>query len=285
VIDVPGSNEFREYENGIADILAAVAGAHATVRRNIELPAGADGRRRRQIDVLVEGRLFALTEARMIVDCKRWKKPIDVADVDAFLGMVADVRADAGMLVSASGASAGAVDRAAAVGGIRIKTVSLAELRSWRPRGTVFKTIELGPGELAQAAKALREIGLRVAPLPGEEGSAVQVEVFRHHGVENPSGELQQTQHRETEQTLDRLRIAYRTVNQGIVISGGTPGHRWLPVTVNGVGAGVMVLAATEADIELELDRLAPRLGCARRQLDVTRPGDWPIEGAFPFAG
>lgn len=274
------SNDFREYENGIADILSSVVGERAAVRRNVQLPANTGGRSR-QIDVLVEGSLFGLTEARMIVDCKRWKKRIDVADVDAFLGMVEDVKADAGMLVSSSGASTGAIDRARAVRGVRLKAVSLTELRSWRPQGTVFETIELDSDALTMAAKALRELGLRVLPGSEQDASSFTIEVFRHHGVSNPSGELQQTQHQAAQQVLDRLGVRYRWVGHGVVIGGGTPGHRWLPVTSNGAETGWKVLAATEADIERELNQLAPDGGPAREHLDVVRPSGWPFGNAF----
>jgi hypothetical protein len=237
--------------------------------------------RKRQIDILVEGSLFGLTEARMIVDCKRWGKRIDVADVDAFIGMVEDVKADAGMLVSASGASEGAVDRARVVRGVRIKAVSLAELNSWKPQGTVFKTIELSRRDLEAATKALRETGLRVVPTLDEDASTVRVEVFRHHGVKNPSGDIQQAQHQAIEDTLGRLRISYQSLGQGIVLNGGTPSYRWLSVTLNGVDIRLKILAASDTDIELGLSQLATDLDIPRQGLDVVRPDGWPFEHAF----
>lgn len=277
---VAATNEFREYENGIADILSAIVGERAAVQRNVRISVSS-GIRKRQIDILVEGSLFGLTEASMIVDCKRWRKHIDVADVDAFIGMVEDVKADAGMLVSASGASEGAVDRARMVRGIRIKAVSLVELNSWKPQGTVFKTVELSRRDLESATKALREIGLRVAVTLDEDASAVQVEVFRHHGMKNPSGDVQQAQHQAIEDTLRRLRISFQSLGQGIVINGGTPSHRWLPVTLGGADLHLRVMAATDADIEVELDRLSSNLGFPRQSLDVVRPNGWPFDHAF----
>ena len=106
------TGSFREYENGVADVLASVVGEVGTVQRNVKLPSRSGGRRR-QIDVLVEGNIFGLTNASLIVDCKRWKQAIDIADVERFIGLVEDVGADMGMLVSAAGASDGAMNRAA----------------------------------------------------------------------------------------------------------------------------------------------------------------------------
>jgi hypothetical protein len=67
---IVASSEFREYENGVADVQASVVGANGVVRRNVMLSSRADNRRR-QIDVLVEGSIFGLTDARLVVDCKR----------------------------------------------------------------------------------------------------------------------------------------------------------------------------------------------------------------------
>jgi hypothetical protein len=46
------TSEFREYENGVADVLASVVGAAGTVQRNVRLPSSS-GVRPRQVDVLV----------------------------------------------------------------------------------------------------------------------------------------------------------------------------------------------------------------------------------------
>ena len=64
-------SEYRDYENGVADVLAYLAGESATVRRNVRLPSRSAGRPR-QIDVLVTGRIFGMADATLVVDCKRW---------------------------------------------------------------------------------------------------------------------------------------------------------------------------------------------------------------------
>ena len=156
------SSEFREYENGVADVLASMVGERGVVRRNEMLPTR-DGKRRRQIDVLVAGTILGLTDARLIVDCKRWKTRIDAGDVDMFIGLVEDVGAVLGILVSAVGATSGAAERAEGARGVRIKPLSIVELNRWRPGGTVFESFEIDPSDLELAAKHLREAGLRVA--------------------------------------------------------------------------------------------------------------------------
>jgi hypothetical protein len=61
---------YRDYENGVADVLAFLVGDAASVERNVRLP-GRRSSRSRQIDIVVKGSFFGLTDGLMIVDCKR----------------------------------------------------------------------------------------------------------------------------------------------------------------------------------------------------------------------
>jgi hypothetical protein len=81
-----------------------------------------------------------------------------------------------------AGASEGAVKRARAVRGLRIKPLSLAELASWRPVGTVVQRIGIPGADAERAAKPLREAGLRVI-VKEREAQQVRIEVFRHYGT------------------------------------------------------------------------------------------------------
>lgn len=273
-------SEFREYENGVADVLAAVVGEAGVVRRNVRLASGSGGRRR-QIDVVVEGNIFGVTDGRLIADCKRWKKVIDKADVEAFIGLVEDVGADMGILVSAAGASDGAAGRARTARGVRIKPLSVAELNAWRSAGTVFKIVEINPADLERAAKALREAGLRVM-VKESDSSLVRIEVFRHHGTANPSGEIQRAQHELTEATLAKHTIPYTSPGHGLIFSGGTPNHRWIDVRVAG-NPFLKVLAADEVELGVEMERLAVQFGVPKELLAAERPEGWPFDRAFPF--
>ena len=153
-------SEYRDYENGVADVLAFLAGDSAAVERNVRLPGRRSGRGR-QIDVLVRGRIFGMTDATLIVDCKRRRSPVDVKAVEAFIGMVEDVGADVGMLMTTAGSTRTARERARAERGLHIKLMTLEELMAWRPPGTVTTTYRLPIDRRADAAKALRNVGFR----------------------------------------------------------------------------------------------------------------------------
>lgn len=82
----------------------------------------------RQIDVLIED---PVTGARVIVDCKDWKKKVNVANAGAFASLLEDVEATAGVLLCNRGFSVAARNLA------RAKGFSLARLhdassRKWR---------------------------------------------------------------------------------------------------------------------------------------------------------
>ena len=54
--------------------------------------------RSRQIDILVETQ-----SSKTMIECKHYSTPIDLKAVEAFLGMLSDVKADYGVLISSSG--------------------------------------------------------------------------------------------------------------------------------------------------------------------------------------
>ena len=65
----------------------------------------------RQIDVLIEPQLLD-SPFRIIVDAKFRKHPIDVNDVESFISMMHDVKADRGFLISTAGYTDTAIQRA-----------------------------------------------------------------------------------------------------------------------------------------------------------------------------
>lgn len=275
------TSEFREYENGVADVLASIVGEAGTVQRNVRLPSRSRVRRR-QIDVFATGTIFGLPDVRLVVDCKRWNRPIDVPHVEAFVGLVNDVRATMGLLVSATGVTRGAVTRAEDERGIWVKPLTVAELAAWRPAGTLFHVIEVPSADLERTTKSLREAGLRVRP---KEASAeqVQVEAFRHYGTTSPSADLQRGQAKLADTTLTKLQIPHRMVSHGFTISGGTPRHRWIAVRLPGNLGVLNVSAASEAELEDHVARLARDLGVPRDILTVERPDGWPLAATFPI--
>lgn len=276
-----------EYENGVADVLAYLAGDNAVVERNVRMP-GKMSRKQRQIDVKVTGTLFGSGNATMVVDCKRYTKPLDVNHVGTFVGLVEDVGADVGLLVSTVGISPAAQQYADNVRGIRLDLLPIEDLARWSPPGTVNFDYAVPEEAYPEAVRAVRRVGFGVRPIEVEEWRGdvgVGFSAFRHFGVRSPSGE-QQTEAR------DRLEAALRRVGVvepvslggGIVAMGGTPGHRPLQVTMGGVPTGLKVIVSSEQEIRAQLDSLSDHFTFLRprEQLDVIRPEIWPIPVMFP---
>lgn len=214
-------SEYRDYENGVADVLAFLADGSATVDRNVRLPSRSGGRQR-QIDVRVRGRIFGMANATLVVDCKRRRLPIDVKDVEAFIGLVEDVGADVGMMVTTEGSTEGARDRARAVRGVHLEVMSLEELVAWSPVGTVTTTYRLPADRQTDAEKVLPNAGFRVAPDAGFLAGAGEVvlRVIRHYGTKTPSGEMQQDHMTTAEAALGKIGVEPIHVAHGIVAGG-----------------------------------------------------------------
>ncbi|GIJ29503.1 hypothetical protein Vqi01_46650 [Micromonospora qiuiae] len=276
-----------EYENGVADVLAYLAGDAAVVERNIRMPGKRSGKQR-QIDVRVTGALFASGNATMVVDCKRYTKPLDVNHVGTFVGLVEDVGADMGLLVSTVGISPAAKQYADNVRGIRLDILPIEHLAAWSPRGTVSFDYAVPEELFPESVRAVRRAGFRVRPIKVDEWRGdvgIGLSAFRHFGVLSPSGEQQQQARKQLEAVLRRVGVSEPVeLGSGVVAGGGTPGHRWLEVSLAGVPIGLKVLVSSEGEIATELDCVATSFleGVPREQLDVIRPAIWPIPTMFP---
>ena len=273
-----------EYENGIADVLAFSAGSSAVVHRNVKLPGHSSGSMR-QVDIQVTGRIFGVSDATLIVDCKRWGKPVDVADAGAFLDLVEDVRADFGLLVTTAGASAAARQRLRSARGTRHLLMTLQELAAWRPAGTLSTNYRIPKERKTDAEKSLRRAGFRV--MVGQDPRITDNEVclttFRHYGIASPPPEVAQEADFAAASALGAIGITDAVIlGHGIVTGGGTPAHRWVDVAVHGIPIGQKILVASESDV-------AEQLSCLRetqRQyrilpaeaFDVIRPDGWPVQ-------
>jgi hypothetical protein len=274
------SAEYRDYENGVADIIAFL-GAGATVRRNVRLP-GRLSETPRQVDVCINGELLGKADATLIVDCKRWSEPLDVADVGSFIDLARDVGADFGLLVSLRGASASAKRRALTEEIIAIRALSLAELAAWRPPGTVVDTIRIPVLASANARRILRHAGYRVAPgggFPCPDDEQL-IEVLRHYGVLQPEADVQSLQMADIETKLATGAISSTHVAHAIVIGGGTPANRWLQVRIAGEPLD-KVLASNASEVNEQLKRVARLYGFERTGLTVDIPDDWPVVDIF----
>jgi len=122
----------KEYEDGVAELLEEKFAGHAAVERDVRLPSRS-GVRQRQVDILVRIHLPGLPDKLMVVDCKRYGTKVDVDDVEAFIGMVEDIGAPLGMLVTTEGYTDGAVRRAQAARGIDVQVIRVDELPQWEP--------------------------------------------------------------------------------------------------------------------------------------------------------
>lgn len=102
------------------------------ISRNVKLP-GRITHRKRQIDVLIETNVLD-SPVRVIVDAKYRSHPIDVNDVEAFIGLMSDVEAHRGILISTNGYTATAIARAHNQPNqdIELDIFSLAELKSFQ---------------------------------------------------------------------------------------------------------------------------------------------------------
>lgn len=215
-----------------------------------------------------------MADATMIVDCKRRKRPTDVKAIESFIGMIDDVGAEIGMLVTSSTTTAAAEARARAERGVRLKVLPLEELMRWSPPGTMTATYGLPAERMADAEQVLRDAGFRVRPDGSFEPCHGEklISVFRHYGRRDPPAQVQRQHMEHAEKALSRVGITPRQVGHGITMSGGTPGHGWVEAAASGVPTGAKILAATEEEAEEQLDHIADsfaRLGIRRAALSV----------------
>ena len=118
---------WKQFEELAASIQAELAPA-AKVTANAKL-RGKSGRSR-QIDVLIE-QDAGQYKLRIVLDCKDYKNPVDLNDVESFLGLIEDVGAHKGAMVAANGFTGTAKIRAAAAGLDLFRVVDTAN-HKWR---------------------------------------------------------------------------------------------------------------------------------------------------------
>jgi hypothetical protein len=107
------------YERMVARLIADQLTTDLCVTPNARIVGRISGRSR-QIDVLIDSRHDTDNTRRVIVDAKKRKRKIDVREVEAFLGVMEDVAATHGYLISPSGHTKAAEKRAQMAVSIRI---------------------------------------------------------------------------------------------------------------------------------------------------------------------
>jgi hypothetical protein len=123
--------DWRQYESEVGEILKERVGGDAEVLTNTRI-RGLDSGSQRQIDVLIKGCFAVLVDATLIADCKFFATKVDVTDVEQFMGLVHDVRADLGLLVTTEGYTRAAQEVARKARGIHVEVLSIEELLEWR---------------------------------------------------------------------------------------------------------------------------------------------------------
>jgi hypothetical protein len=128
-----GSPPWKRYEQQIFALLKTKA-RDAAVEADARLPGLYSGVER-QIDVLVTGRFPGLVAPQnMVVECKAFNRKINVKDVETAFGLVQDVGAPLGLLITTAGFSEAAKRRALHFRGLSLDVVELDDLAAWRPR-------------------------------------------------------------------------------------------------------------------------------------------------------
>src|SRR5882672_10529779 len=118
--------EWEVYERMVARLIADQSGADLCVTPNARVMGKISGTAR-QIDVLIDARHDTDNTRRLIVDAKHRRRKVDVKDVEGFLGLVNDVGATHGYLVTSSGFTKAAEKRAQMTVSIRIMPVDRLE--------------------------------------------------------------------------------------------------------------------------------------------------------------
>ena len=128
--------DWRLYERFVAALMSEQhASDDITVIPNAKI-IGAISGVQRQIDVLIDAKWDDEISRRIIVDAKRYKKKVDVKDVETFEGMMRDCRAQHGVLVCPNGFSKAAKKRAQDAITIKLlplEDVETFDLNAWDP--------------------------------------------------------------------------------------------------------------------------------------------------------
>lgn len=121
---------WREYEQAIFEEFKTRY-PESEVTRDVHLPGALSGIDR-QIDVLIDASV-AGEKVRTVIDAKMYNKPIDVKDVEEFLGLMKDVGAHRGLMVTTVGYSPAALTRGHRdIADIELDVMSLAEFKDFQ---------------------------------------------------------------------------------------------------------------------------------------------------------
>jgi hypothetical protein len=123
MIDATEPQEWRNYEDYVFKTLREKYPDHK-FERNIRI-TGKTGAKR-QVDIAIWGKV-AGHDILAVVDCKYYSKKIDVKDVEMFIGMLDDLKADIGIMVTDNGYTETAKIRAE-ISRVRLDIVKYEEI-------------------------------------------------------------------------------------------------------------------------------------------------------------
>jgi hypothetical protein len=261
---------WKLYELGIADVLRYKYAGLAQVETNVRLAGRYTRRRRRQVDVVVR-RGGDDSDILVVVDCKLWRRKVDVRAVEGFLGFVRDIGAEVGILATEAGCTEDATHRIEEMPAMMIRVMTRAELLRWSPRGTVTATLEIDVDKRKEAEEALWSVNLRTRSVPLLHD---QLEVHKNYGEYPPSTESQSLHLNAVRNVLSARGLRHRLMSHGIIVDGGTPDHTWVEVEP----IGVRVLASNQAELEQQIERLRSsliELGFPPHPLSAKPPVSW----------
>lgn len=121
--------EWELYEDHIFDKLRSEYPGHS-IEKDVQV-LGQLSKIERQIDIVVKDRIVG-EKVTAVVDCKHFSNNIDVGVIDKFVGLVNDVQAELGILITNKGYSEAAWNRAMNDRGIRIMIVEFSRLAQYR---------------------------------------------------------------------------------------------------------------------------------------------------------
>lgn len=91
----------------------------------------------RQVDVLIED-VLAGFELRIAIDAKHRNRPIDVTDVESFIGFCSDIAANKGLIISLNGFTQAAINRAHCdESDIELDVLNFADLKEFQALGAL----------------------------------------------------------------------------------------------------------------------------------------------------
>jgi len=125
--------KWRRFEKMVAHVQKDLA-PNAVVTHNNKIK-GYDSGKLRQIDVTVKQRVGQY-DMLIAIDCKDYKRAVNVKDVEQFSGLIKDIRANKGVMVAANGFSSTA-KRIGENAGLDLYRLFDAEAYDWKVYATI----------------------------------------------------------------------------------------------------------------------------------------------------